>query len=88
MPADRLLVTVAPTGAETPKEKCPQLPTTPEEIAETAASCEAAGAAMIRLSGWHWETVLAVLGAHAVVVGGIGWFAWLFWAARRPGDGG
>jgi len=47
-----------------------------------------AGATMIRLSDWHWETVLAVLGAHAVVVGGIGWFAWLFWAARRPGDGG
>ena len=49
MPADRLLVTLAPTGAETPKEKCPQLPTTPEEIAETAASCEAAGAAMIHI---------------------------------------
>lgn len=47
-----------------------------------------AGVTMIRLSGWHWETVLAVIGAHAVVIGGIGWFAWLFWAARRPGDGG
>jgi len=49
VPADRLLVTVAPTGAETAKESCPQLPTTPEEIAETAASCEAAGAAMIHI---------------------------------------
>ncbi len=49
VPADRLLVTVAPTGAETAKEACPQLPTTPEEIAETAAACEAAGAAMIHI---------------------------------------
>lgn len=47
-----------------------------------------AGVTMMRLSNWHWETVLAVLGAHALVVGGIGWFAWLFLAARRPGDGG
>ena len=49
VPADRLLVTVAPTGAETAKEDCPQLPTTPEEIARTAAECEAAGAAMIHI---------------------------------------
>lgn len=39
-------------------------------------------------SGWHWEIVVAAIGAHAVVVGGLGWIAWLFWAARRPGDGG
>ena len=45
----RLLITVAPTGAETAKADCPQLPTTPEEIARTAAECEAAGAAMIHL---------------------------------------
>jgi 3-keto-5-aminohexanoate cleavage enzyme len=44
-----LLVTVAPTGAETAKADCPQLPTTPEEIAQTAAECEAAGAAMIHI---------------------------------------
>ncbi len=49
LPADRLLITVAPTGAETAKEDCPQLPTTPEEIARTAAECEAAGAGMIHL---------------------------------------
>ncbi|WP_432477664.1 3-keto-5-aminohexanoate cleavage protein [Nocardioides sp. GXQ0305] len=49
LPADRLLITVAPTGAETAKEDCPQLPTTPEEIARTAAECEAAGAAMIHI---------------------------------------
>jgi len=49
LPADRLLITVAPTGAETSKVECPQLPTTPEEIARTAAECEAAGAGMIHL---------------------------------------
>ncbi len=49
VPADRLLITVAPTGAETAKADCPQLPTTPEEIAATAVACEAAGAAMIHL---------------------------------------
>jgi 3-keto-5-aminohexanoate cleavage enzyme len=47
--SDPLLITVAPTGAETAKKDCPQLPTTPEEIAETARACEAAGAAMIHL---------------------------------------
>lgn len=44
-----LLITVAPTGAETAKADCPQLPTTPEEIARTAAECQAAGAAMIHI---------------------------------------
>jgi 3-keto-5-aminohexanoate cleavage enzyme len=47
--SDPLLITVAPTGAETAKEDCPQLPTTPEEIAQTARACQAAGAAMIHL---------------------------------------
>jgi uncharacterized protein (DUF849 family) len=47
--SDPLLITVAPTGAETAKEDCPQLPTTPEEIAATARACEEAGAAMIHL---------------------------------------
>jgi 3-keto-5-aminohexanoate cleavage enzyme len=47
--SEPLLITVAPTGAETAKEDCPQLPTTPEEIAETARACQAAGAAMIHL---------------------------------------
>ncbi|HEX5861585.1 MAG TPA: 3-keto-5-aminohexanoate cleavage protein [Nocardioides sp.] len=49
LPADRLLITVAPTGAETSKADVPQLPTTPEEIADTARDCEAAGAGMIHL---------------------------------------
>lgn len=47
-PAD-LLITVAPTGAETAKADAPALPTTPEEIAATARDCEAAGAGMIHV---------------------------------------
>ena len=43
------LITVAPTGAELSKEDFPQLPTTLEELVETATACEAAGAAMIHL---------------------------------------
>ncbi len=49
VPADRLLITVAPTGAETSKEDCPQLPTTLDELVRTAQECEAAGAAMIHV---------------------------------------
>ncbi|MFE7227175.1 3-keto-5-aminohexanoate cleavage protein [Nocardioides sp. NPDC057577] len=44
-----LLVTVAPTGAETAKEDCPQLPTTLEELVATAVECEEAGARMIHV---------------------------------------
>jgi len=43
------LITVAPTGAETAKADCPQLPTTLEELVETATACEAAGASLIHL---------------------------------------
>ena len=46
---DQILITVAPTGAETAKEDCPQLPTTLEELVRTAQECEAAGAAMIHV---------------------------------------
>ena len=46
---DQVLITVAPTGAETAKEDCPQLPTTLEELVQTAQECEAAGAAMIHV---------------------------------------
>jgi uncharacterized protein (DUF849 family) len=49
VPADRLLITVAPTGAETSKADCPQLPTTLDELVGTARECEAAGAAMIHV---------------------------------------
>ncbi len=47
--AGKTLITVAPTGAETTKADFPALPTTMDELAETAATCEAAGAAMIHL---------------------------------------
>ena len=43
------LITVAPTGAELSKSDVPQLPTTLDEVVETAQRCEAAGAAMIHL---------------------------------------
>jgi 3-keto-5-aminohexanoate cleavage enzyme len=43
------LITLAPTGAETTKEDCPQLPTTLEELVETAQRCEAAGAGLIHV---------------------------------------
>ena len=49
VPPEALLVTVAPTGAETSKQDCPQLPTTLEELVETAQRCQAAGAAMIHV---------------------------------------
>ena len=45
----KLLVTVAPTGAESTKEDVPNLPTTLSELVETAQSCQAAGAAMIHV---------------------------------------
>jgi 3-keto-5-aminohexanoate cleavage enzyme len=47
--ADALLITVAPTGAETAKADVPQLPTTLDELVETAQRCEASGAAMIHV---------------------------------------
>lgn len=43
------MITVAPTGAETAKADCPALPTTLEELVETARRCEAAGAGMIHV---------------------------------------
>ncbi|WP_309650116.1 3-keto-5-aminohexanoate cleavage protein [Nocardioides sp.] len=49
VPPDALLITVAPTGAETAKADCPQLPTTLEELVQTGRECEAAGAAMIHV---------------------------------------
>ncbi len=49
VPPEALLITVAPTGAETTKADCPQLPTTLEELVTTAQECEAAGAAMIHV---------------------------------------
>jgi uncharacterized protein (DUF849 family) len=46
---DKLLVTVAPTGAESSKTDVPQLPTTLDELVDTAQRCETAGAAMIHV---------------------------------------
>lgn len=43
------LITVAPTGAESSKADVPQLPTTLEELVQTAIRCEVAGAAMVHL---------------------------------------
>ena len=48
-PNDKLLITVAPTGAETRKVDCPQLPTTLRELVQTAQACEQSGAAMIHV---------------------------------------
>jgi uncharacterized protein (DUF849 family) len=43
------LITVAPTGAELDKTEFPQLPTTLEEVVETARASQDAGAAVIHL---------------------------------------
>jgi uncharacterized protein (DUF849 family) len=43
------LITVAPTGAETSKADVPVLPTTLEELVETARRCEGAGAGLIHV---------------------------------------
>lgn len=47
--ADGILVTVAPTGAETAKADCPALPTTLEELVVAAQESQAAGAAMVHV---------------------------------------
>src|SRR6185295_19908872 len=63
------LITVAPTGAETAKADCPQLPTTLAELVETAVACEAAGASLIHLhirDADHRPTLDAVLLREAV----------------------
>jgi 3-keto-5-aminohexanoate cleavage enzyme len=49
VPAAGTLITVAPTGAETAKADCPQLPTTLAELVVTATACEAAGASLIHI---------------------------------------
>ncbi len=58
--ASTTLITVAPTGAESAKSEVPQLPTTLEELVETAVRCEQAGAALIHLhirDGGHQPTL-------------------------------
>jgi uncharacterized protein (DUF849 family) len=49
LPAAGTLILVAPTGAETAKADCPQLPTTLAELVETAVACQAAGASVIHI---------------------------------------
>ena len=46
---DKLMITVAPVGAEATRRDNPNLPLTPEEIAEEAVRCEAKGASIIHL---------------------------------------
>jgi 3-keto-5-aminohexanoate cleavage enzyme len=48
-PAGGTLITVAPTGAETAKADCPQLPTTLAELVVTAVACEVEGASLIHI---------------------------------------
>ncbi|MEW5951612.1 MAG: 3-keto-5-aminohexanoate cleavage protein [Elusimicrobia bacterium] len=46
---DKVIITCALTGAETTKAQCPNLPVTPEELAQSALECEQAGAAIVHL---------------------------------------
>jgi 3-keto-5-aminohexanoate cleavage enzyme len=45
----KLIITVAPTGNVPTKDMNPDLPVTPEEIAETATRCREAGASLIHV---------------------------------------
>ena len=49
MAEQKVLIAVAPNGARRSRKDHPALPVTPDEIAETAAACAQAGAAMIHL---------------------------------------
>jgi 3-keto-5-aminohexanoate cleavage enzyme len=44
-----LVITVAPTGADTTRERTPYVPITPAEIAREAAACRAAGASIVHV---------------------------------------
>lgn len=46
---DKLIITVAPTGSIPTKEMNPNVPVTPNEIAEDAARCLEAGASLVHL---------------------------------------
>ncbi|MFO7273679.1 MAG: 3-keto-5-aminohexanoate cleavage protein [Symbiobacteriaceae bacterium] len=48
---EKLIITVALNGAEVTREQNPHIPFTPEEIAEDAARCREAGAAMVHVHG-------------------------------------
>lgn len=46
---DPLIVTVAPVGAELTPDQTPYLPLTPQQLGETAAACESAGASIVHV---------------------------------------
>lgn len=46
---DKLIITVAPVGAETSRQDNPKLPLTPQEIAEEAVCCAEKGASLIHI---------------------------------------
>jgi len=46
---EKLIITVAPTGSVPQKKGATYVPVTPDEIAETAYSCEQEGASVIHL---------------------------------------
>lgn len=48
---EKLVITVALNGAEVRREQTPHLPISPVEIAEAAARCREAGAAMVHIHG-------------------------------------
>lgn len=48
---DKLIITVAPVGAETTKEQNPALPITPAEIADDACAAWRAGASIVHIHG-------------------------------------
>ena len=48
-PGSGTLITVAPTGAETAKADCPQLPTTLDELVAEAKACQALGASLVHV---------------------------------------
>ncbi|MEW8976939.1 MAG: 3-keto-5-aminohexanoate cleavage protein [Symbiobacterium sp.] len=48
---EKLIITVALNGAEVTRAKNPNIPYTPEELAEDAARCRDAGAAMVHVHG-------------------------------------
>lgn len=47
--ANKLIITVAPTGSVPTREMNPHLPVTPEQIAESAVLCREAGASVIHI---------------------------------------
>jgi 3-keto-5-aminohexanoate cleavage enzyme len=51
LPKDKILITVAMTGALVTKEQHPDLPVTPDEIAENARLCVEEGAAICHIHG-------------------------------------